>query len=269
MDTFSTAMRVLSHRTPSRADRRYLVLPRDNWGATVDNHSDSVLAPPRRSFLPQLPMVLRLPRRQKFGPPMSGRARLVARRRKISVGFAVVTIGLAVSALVFHTSWWFELGAGLALAGYIIHLRNEAIRVEQVRRRRSQRAARDVAARMSGRYYGSSRGDSAIDLGGESSMVGIVAAPASASGTENGSRWEPVAVPLPTYVSKPVVARSASATPRADSESGTIDLTRPGAWVDSQVDVRHLLLDESVTPPRAADADELDVILERRRAVND
>jgi hypothetical protein len=275
MDTFSTAMRVLSHRTPSRADRRYLVLPRDNWGVTVDNQSDSVLAPPRRSLLPalRLPMVLRLSRRQKFDPPMSGRARLVARRRKISVAFAVVTIGLAVSAVVFHTSWWFELGAGLALAGYVIHLRNEAIRVEQTRRRRSQRLAREAAARMPGaqRYYGSSRGDSAIDLGGESAMVGIVAAPASASGTENGSRWEPVAVPLPTYVSKPVVARPAAAAPRADAESGTIDLTRPGAWVDSQVDVRHLLLDESVPAPvpRVAEADELDAILERRRAVND
>lgn len=272
MDTFSTAMRVLSHRAPSRADRRYLVLPRDNLGVTVDNQPDLSPALPRRSFLPPLPMVLRLPRRQRFGPPMSGRARLVARRRKISVGFAVVTIGLAISAVVFHTSWWFELGAGLALAGYIIHLRNEAIRVEQMRRRRSQRAAREAAARMSGRYYGSSRGDSTIDLGGESTMVGLVAAvaaPASASGTENGSRWEPVAVPLPTYVSKPVVARASGTAPRADTESGTIDLTRPGAWVDSQVDVRHLLLDESVTPPRTAEADELDVILERRRAVND
>jgi hypothetical protein len=207
---------------------------------------------------------------------MSRRARLVARRRKISVAFAVVTIGLAVSAFVFHTSWWFELGAGLALAGYMIHLRNEAIRVEQMRRRRSQRAAREAAARMSGagRYYGSSRGDSAIDLGGESTMVGILAAgaaPASASGTENGSRWEPVAVPLPTYVSKPVIARATAAAPRADAESGTIDLTRPGAWVDSQVDVRYMLLDESVPPPpvRVREADELDAILERRQAVND
>ena len=274
MDTFSTAMRVLSHRTshraPGRADRRYLVLPRDNLGVTVDNQPDLSPARPRASFLSPLPMVLWLSRRQRFGPPMSGRARLVARRRKISVGFAVVTIGLAVSAVVFHTSWWFELGAGLALAGYVIHLRNEAIRVEQTRRRRSQRAARDAAARMSGPYYGSSRADSVIDLSGsDSAMVGVVAAPASASGTENGSRWEPVAVPLPTYVSKPVVARASAAAPRADAESGTIDLTRPGAWVDSQVDVRHLLLDESVTPPRPAEVDELDVILERRRAVND
>src|SRR5476651_2588793 len=71
MDTFSTAMRVLSHRTshraPSRADRRYLVLPRDNLGVTVDNQPDLSPARPRASFLSPLPMLLRLSRRERFG----------------------------------------------------------------------------------------------------------------------------------------------------------------------------------------------------------
>jgi hypothetical protein len=65
-------------------------------------------------------------------------------------------------------------------------------------------------------------------------------------------------------VSKPVASRRAAAAPRADVESGpTIDLTQPGKWIDSQVDVRHLLLDDE-----PAEVDELDVILARRRAVN-
>ncbi len=39
MDSFSTAMRVLSRRAPSRVDRRYVVMPRrDNLGVTVDNN---------------------------------------------------------------------------------------------------------------------------------------------------------------------------------------------------------------------------------------
>ena len=92
--------------------------------------------------------------------------------------------------------------------------------------------------------------------------------PVSASGTENGSRWEPVAVPLPTYVSKPVVSRPPQRRRRADAESGTIDLTRPGVWVDSQVDVRHLL-STSRHPAATDEADELDAIISRRRAVND
>src|ERR1700675_3180480 len=42
MDSFSTAMRVLSRRAPARPDRRYVVMPRrDSWGATVDNNPDA------------------------------------------------------------------------------------------------------------------------------------------------------------------------------------------------------------------------------------
>ena len=105
-------------------------------------------------------------------------------------------------------------------------------------------------------------------------------------------------VPLPTYVSKPVVQRpAASAAPRAEVDATrTIDLTRPGAWTDAssptngevEIDHRHLLLDETgsgriassagapaspYAASRAASAadedDELDHILERRRAVGD
>jgi type II secretory pathway pseudopilin PulG len=281
MDTFSTAMRVLSRRGPShgrfsrfgrfgrseRADRtadgQYLVMPRDDWGVTVDNQTDTSTA--RR----RLRVPLHLPsRRQSYAT--SGRAQLIARRRRIAIGFAVLVIGLALSAEFVHTSWWFELGAGLALAGYVIHLRTEAIRTSEMRRRRLARAARAAApyaARtLDGRTAGGERYYAARvrhDVEPMAEAVGAAEA-VSASGTEGGSRWEPVAVPLPTYVSKPVVSRPATAAPRADVESGpTIDLTVPGKWIDSQVDVRHLLDDDDVP-----EADELDVILARRRAVN-
>jgi type II secretory pathway pseudopilin PulG len=281
MDTFSTAMRVLSRRNPSRsrfgrlgrfgrfgrgerADRtdegQYLVMPRDNWGVTVDNQTDTSTT--RR----RLRVPLHLPaRRQSYAT--SGRAQLIARRRRIAIGFAALVIGLALAAEFAHTSWWFELGAGLALAGYLIHLRTEAIRISEMRRRRLARAARAAspyASRTAGaeQYYATRvRHGAHIEP-----MAEVVAASeaVSASGTEGGSRWEPVAVPLPTYVSKPVVSRPAAAAPRADVESGpTIDLTVPGKWIDSQVDVRHLLLDDD-----APEVDELDVILARRRAVN-
>jgi hypothetical protein len=263
MDTFSTAMRVLSHRTPARSDRRYLVLSRRE-GVTVDNQPDAFTG-------------RRLPAFSRRASAPRGRARLVARRRRIALAFALLLIGLAVSAVVAETSWWLELAAGLALAGYVIHLRNEAIRAEELRRRRMSRSARAAAASSYSR--GTVRESTVrreLDATFEPAIVdGLVAVvPASASGTENGSRWEPVPVPLPTYVSKPVVARPTTAAPRADAESGPIiDLTRPGTWSE-EVDVRHLLLDESTSAPRPraaveSDDDELDVILERRRAVND
>jgi hypothetical protein len=259
MDSFSAAMRVLSRHPAartSRGDRRYLVLPRDDWGVTVDNESDTSTG--RRPRALRLP-ALRL-RRDPYARRLSGRGRVIARRRRIALLFAVLTIGLAVSAVVFHTSWWFELGAGVALALYVIHLRTDAIRAAEMRRRRLVRTAREAAPRMSSRASGEYRyaartREVLVDVEESVAVVGA----ASASGTENGSRWEPVAVPLPTYVSKPVVSRPAAAAPKADAESGTIDLTRPGAWIDSQVDVRHLLDDD----------DELDAIIQRRRAVND
>jgi hypothetical protein len=290
MDTFSTAMRVLSRRTPARPDRRFVVMPRrDSWGLTVDNQPDVT---GRR-----LPGVFR-----KRGAGLTtGRARLLARRRRIALLFAALTIGFAVSAVVAGTSWWLELAADLGLAGYIVHLRNEAIRSAEMRRRRLARAAREAgawapsevpASRRESPLGRRDRVDAGLGAGfGAAAGVasGAVAASASvsasASGTENGSRWEPVPVPLPTYVSKPVVARPAAAAPKADVESGTIDLTRPGAWIDSQVDVRHLLLDETGSGTISASAgaagasrsravvdvqdDELDIILERRRAVGD
>ena len=263
MDSFSAAMRVLSRHPAartSRSDRRYLVLPRDDWGVTVDNQPD--MSTGRRPRTLRLP-VLRLPttRRDPYARPLSGRARVIARRRRVALLFAVLVIGLAASAVVLHTSWWFELGAGVALALYVIHLRTDAIRAAEMRRRRLVRTAREAAPRMSSRAVGEYRyaartREVLVDVEESVELVGA----ASASGTENGSRWEPVAVPLPTYVSKPVVSRPAAAAPKADAESGTIDLTRPGAWIDSQVDVRHLLDD---------DDDELDAIIQRRRAVND
>ncbi len=279
MDTFSTAMRVLSRRDPSRvrrfgradhsdrtADGQYLVMPRDNWGVTVDNQTDT--AGRRRLRVP-----LHLPSRQQ-PYATSGRAQLIVRRRRIAVGFAVLVIGLALSAEFVHTSWWFEVGAGLALAGYVIHLRTEAIRTAEMRRRRLARAARAAApyaTRTAGgeHYYAARvRHDDAdakpVAAEAVASGTGSPSGTVSASGTADGSRWEPIAVPLPTYVSKPVVSRPASAAPRADVESGPmIDLTVPGKWIDSQVDVRHLLLDDE-----APEVDELDVILARRRAVN-
>jgi hypothetical protein len=270
MDTFSTAMRVLSRRGPSRtrfgradrfdrtADGQYLVMPRDDWGVTVDNQTD--ISTTRR----RLRVPLHLPsRRQSYAT--SGRAQLIARRRRIAVGFAVLVIGLALSAEFVHTSWWFELGAGLALAGYLIHLRTEAIRTSEMRRRRLARAARAAAPYPTARTAGGERYYAARVRHDDADVTPVAAAEAvSASGTEDGSRWEPIAVPLPTYVSKPVVSRPATAAPRADVESGpTIDLTQPGKWIDSQVDVRYLLLDDEVP-----EVDELDAILARRRAVN-
>jgi hypothetical protein len=86
---------------------------------------------------------------------------------------------------------------------------------------------------------------------------------------DEAGRWDPVPVPLPTYVSKPPAPRRAP----------PIDLTRPGAWSETQLDGARVVEEASAPPPAAsgmsalvADAEDADDQLEaiiHRRAVND
>lgn len=239
MDSFSTAMTVLSKRTA-------------NQGVTVDNYlpAGQTDSSPARRRPPSVPGAV-------------GRARLMARRRQVAGALAGLLFVLALTALLNVTSWWYTLAAALATVGYIVHLRNEAIRDGELRRRRLARRTTQweersfdepphAAPRAAERFV---------------SEDDVLPAPTvSATGTANGSRWEPVPVPLPTYVSKPVATRPPAPAPRADVDAtGTIDLTNPGAWTEEHaareeaVDHRYLLEPD----------DELDLILERRRAVGD
>ncbi len=275
MDSFSTAMRVLSRRAPASGDRRYVVMPRrDSWGVTVDNNPDAKTTARDLRRPPRMP---------------AGRAKLLARRRRMTSGIFALFVVLALTSLLGVTSWWYEVAVLLAAAGYLIHLRNEALRDRELRRRRLARAAH-------ARSWESVETPpvAAQPVRSREAEQVLAPEPVSATGTENGSRWEPVPVPLPTYVSKPVVSRPIVRAPRADVDATrTIDLTRPGEWSDDQdveIDHRHLLLDEtgsariSASPGAGVSSsgssgsssgtsvefdDELDLILERRRAVGD
>ena len=77
-----------------------------------------------------------------------------------------------------------------------------------------------------------------------------VPSPAAATGTDT---WDPVPVPPPTYVSKPVAPRR---------EPRVLDLTKPGEWTAS-------LEGEDVGLGIFDEGPELDEILERRRAAGD
>lgn len=253
MDSFSAAMNVLSRRT---ADQ----------GVTVDNY----------------PNVERLEsggaRRPSTIPGAVGRAKLMVRRRRVAAALAGLLVVLALTALLGVTSWWYTFAALLAAAGYTIHLRNEAIRDRELRRRRLARAGHSTGwEERAPREAPRVAPHAAEHFVGEDAVLPVPAI--SPAGTENGSRWEPMPVPLPTYVSKPVATRPPMPTPRADVDATrTIDLTRPGAWSeglsseelssrDVEIDHRHLL-DGSAVGPDVED-DELDLILERRRAVGD
>lgn len=269
MDTFSTAMRVLSRRQQSSGDRRYVVMPqRENWGLTVDNMPNASTRKAPRA-------------------PIS----LAARRRRVGLVLITLVVVTAAVSFVGVTPWWANGIADALVVAYVVHLRSRAIRARELNVRRDARAARMTSAVAAGDGLGGRAGRAAY----RRPAAGIEAAVAAAygeevmllegdpAGTSNGSRWEPVPVPLPTYVSKPVVQRPAARVTSASVP--VVDLTKPGAWTDGEVDVRHLLLDETgsgtvsasdgaasrryVPPPMTAEDEELDLILTRRRAVND
>jgi hypothetical protein len=268
MDTFSTAMRVLSRRPASQGDRRYVVMPqRENWGLTVDNMPDAAT-------------------RKAPRPPIS----LAARRRRVGLVLVTLVVVTAAVSFVGITPWWANGIADLLVVAYVVHLRGQAIRARELHLRRDARTARMTSAPAADDGLGGRAGRTAYRrpaAGIEAAVAGAYGSDAAIegdpAGTANGSRWEPVPVPLPTYVSKPVVQRPAARVTSASVP--LVDLTKPGAWTDGEVDVRHLLLDETgsgtvsasdgaasrryVPPPMTAEDEELDLILNRRRAVND
>jgi hypothetical protein len=256
MDSFSTAMTVLSKRTA-------------NQGVTVDNYlpAGQTDSPARR----RPSSVVGAVGRAGLMTRPQGRARLMARRRRVAAALAGLLLVLALTALLGVTSWWYTLAVALATVGYAVHLRNEAIRDRKLRRRRLARRTTQWEERSFDEPpYAAPRAAERFV-----SEEAVLPAPAvSSTGTANGSRWEPMPVPLPTYVSKPVATRPPAPAPRADVDAtGTIDLTNQGAWTEQhsaheeRVDDRHLLDAPAASP--GLEEDELDLILERRRAVGD
>jgi hypothetical protein len=280
MDTFSTAMRVLSRRQQSgnnSGGQRYVVMPqRENWGLTVDNRPDS-----RPASKAQL---------RKAQKAFRGKAGLIERRRRLGIGLVTLVMVTAVVSVLGYTPWLANGIADVLAVLFVVHLRGQARRAQQFTSRRSAQPAAVADAGFAGRtsrtaaYRRPAAGIEASIRAGYAEEQAVVSA--SAAGTANGSRWEPVPVPLPTYVSKPVVKRPAA---RVSTPVPVVDLTKPGGWTDGDIDVRHLLLDEtgsgtmsasegaasvSASAERARPAitfedEELDQILSRRRAVND
>src|SRR3954468_12239877 len=82
VDRFSTAMRILSRRPAPPPDRRYLVMPQRPAEATAP-----LADVPRRAVTRRVPAQSAQPARSRpAAARRSGRARLLARRRRLFVG---------------------------------------------------------------------------------------------------------------------------------------------------------------------------------------
>ncbi len=220
VDRFSSAMRTLSSR--SSADRREVVMP----ARRVDPlHADG----PARAVA-------------------DGRAVLAARRRRslgVVLGATLIATGLVL--LGYVQPWVLALPV-VVLAAFVFHVRRDTrARAALDRRRRAQtaaareRARRAPTRRTAGfdveqilpRAPRASSGPERVEVVESPAPELVSAAVASASevvdlpyDSEADRAWEPVPVPLPTYVTAPKAPRSVR----------VIDLTRPGLWTSGHLD---------------------------------
>jgi hypothetical protein len=184
---------------------------------------------------------------------------VVARRRQVLIGLAVIGFFTFAMALAGFVSWWWQFVADLALVAFLTHLRAEAKRVALMAQRRQQLRARRAAPVAPMRPAGPVH--EAVDVPMPAVVASTVAV-GSGPLIVDADTWEPVPVPLPTYVTAPVAERP---------EPNTIDLTYPGEWTAAQE--REPLFDQEEFDDDFSnygdDEDELAEIVQRRRAVND
>jgi hypothetical protein len=251
VERFSRAMRTLSRRS-SPSDAREVVMPRRE-GARIEVSvkrrvvSDAARAQTRRS-------------------------RALVRRRRVLATLLLTTVLSAVLVVAGVLPWWSTLLLVVGAAGYVVHLRRTASVHRQVgqvrtaaqrradaRARRSASAAKVARAREALSAEAAASEETAARLAAEHS-VRLDAARAA----EAAAAWSPVPVHVPTYVTKP----------RAPGPERRLDLDRilaeetavapPRDTVDPVIE--HYA---EMAGPHEADDEEIDAIIERRRAVND
>lgn len=267
VEKFDHAMRILSRREPV-GDQRYIVMPPRPVPAQNDRRPSGVV-PTQRS---------------RARPPAA--SRVAMRRRRVLAGLLLVTLVIAPLVPLTPAPWWAPLLVLAATLGFLVHcrlqtrthrvvsktrdavrkrsrsrlLRFDAIeRLMMIRREQAEDRAADEQ-----RWLEAEQADTRVREAQEKRLAEVAAS------------WQPVPVPLPTYVNKPM----------APSRTSMIDLTRPGAWSEARVTtgpVEQQPFDQSQpgartdSPPAPMSAlledaddaeDQLDAII-ARRAVND
>jgi hypothetical protein len=225
---------------------------------------------------------------QRARPPRSAVSRVTMRRRRVLAVLLFATLVTAATVPLTAVPWWGPLIALAVTLAYLVHCRLQArtrrdvSRTRDAVRKRSRsrllrfdaierlmtvrRELAEERAAEEQRWLEAEQADERLREAEEKRAA------------EAAAGWQPVPVPLPTYVSKPMAPRRV-----------TVDLTRPGAWSEAHADSSgtHSTPDSQVpeqSEPReaasgrapmsalledAADAeDQLDAII-APRAVND
>lgn len=259
VEKFDHAMRILSRREPT-PDQRYVVMPRRP-------------AEPSRTLPARTPMPAPGSAARPSRARPRRRASAAVRRRRVLAGLLLTTLVVAVLAALTPVPWW---GPGLVLAvtvGDLVHLRMQVRRGREVDRTR-QAARRSMTSRLT-RFEAldrlmSVRREMAEQRAAEEARW-VAAEEAERRlreeedrlDAERAGRWEPVPVPLPTYVSKPPAPRRAA--PMDLARPAGPDPARPAAPPPA-VPARSGM--SALVDDAEAAEEDLDAIL-TRRAVND
>ncbi|HYJ77875.1 MAG TPA: hypothetical protein VEX89_04880 [Actinomycetes bacterium] len=256
IEKFDNAMRILSRREAT-PDKRYVVMP---------PRPAEPVRPAARTSRPVAPV-----------------SSVTFRRRRILAGLLLVTLVVSVLVPLTVVPWWAPVLAVTVVLAYLVHCRLQARTRHQVTRTRAAVQKRSMSRLMRfdaiERLMTVRREMAEERVEEERRWQEAEAAEARLREEEERRRveaeagWSPVPVPLPTYVSKPVVPRRASSIDLGDPSTWTTTRTEPSEpTVPAQAQhaepapstaaLDHLLAD-------AAEAeDELDAII-TRRAVND
>lgn len=248
VDKFSDAMRVLARRkTPA-------------YATPADEAADQ------------------LPRRPVLGPPPRSSVRpapgvsAATRRRRVLVALVAALTVVTVLAVVALVAWWaVAIPSGVVVA--FLFVSASAARAERAAVRSPAREHGPVrrSARVTASYaHGSSVAQPGVDdeptvvVRRASSEEPAAAEPASKAAKRTDGLWDPVEVPLPTYVTKA----------RAPFTVRTVELGSPGTWTSGRLPEAELLLrasmdaaeliETTVQPPPPPEEE-----LEHRRAVGD
>jgi uncharacterized membrane protein len=211
VDRFSTAMRTLSRRTTSGPGRRYVVMPRRGDGGVSVHVSGAAVAPAEPTATK--PRVARVRPFVKLKPRRA--TSLVARRRRLFLGLAVVTFFTFVLAIAGVFSWLLQIVLDVFLVAFCIHLRAQARRAAAVARQRRRASRADgagAAVAPSARQApvgqrprprpAMSHAAAAFAAPQREAYAPVAEESLEATGTDDDT-WEPVPVPRPTYTLKP------------------------------------------------------------------
>jgi hypothetical protein len=221
VDRFQGAMRTLSRRDAGGVDSRAVVVPRRYATRTVPDGASAQISAAQRAAV---------------------------RRRRIVLGLAALTFLLLVLARLHKVPLWTSVLPFVLLLGYLASVSSGRRRART--RELAARRARAAATRRE-RWAAAERAladDPALDLPPVhvpepvrdrpfdqyvvETWVPARTAESSAADADPGFYdavaervWDPVPVPLPTYV----------LAPRAPRSVRVIDLTKPGAWTSGHL----------------------------------